>query len=201
MQFLPSVKTTCGHCHGSGFAPDVLKITHKSKSIADVLAMNVTEFGAELERRDPTGGSRPGQPAATMTWATCNWGKNSAACPRANCRKLKLLKYLNLEKSDMLFLLDEPSFGLHGYDIAILQKLIGRLLQNRNTVVAVEHNLAMIAGADFVVELGPEGGAAGGHLIFQRQPGQHGAEPKIPDRAISEKIFKKHLTKTYYQIK
>jgi excinuclease ABC subunit A len=70
----------------------------------------------------------------------------------------------------VLFLLDEPSFGLHPYDIAVIQKLLARLLGQGNTVVAVEHNLAMIAGADHVVELGPEGGAGGGRLLFSGSP-------------------------------
>jgi len=169
MQFLPAVKTLCGHCRGNGFSPDVLKITHKNKSIADVLAMSVTEFSAEWGAEIP-------QAKAVLTNLQDNdmgylqLGEKLGSLSTGELQKLKLLKYLNLEKSEMLFLLDEPSFGLHGYDIAILQKLTARLLQNRNTVVAVEHNLAMIAGADFAVELGPEGGAAGGHLIFQGSP-------------------------------
>jgi len=169
MQFLPAVKTICSHCRGNGFAPDVLKITHKNRSIADVLAMNVKEFGDEL-------GSEIPQARAVLRHLRDNdmdylqLGEKLGSLSTGELQKLKLLKYLNLEKKGMLFLLDEPSFGLHGYDIAGLKKLIARLLQNHNTVVAVEHNLAMIAGADHVIELGPEGGAAGGHLIFSGSP-------------------------------
>jgi excinuclease ABC subunit A len=165
MQFLPAVKITCSHCRGHGFMPDVLKITHKNKSIADILAMSINEFTKEL-------GSEIPQVMAVLKNLQDNdmgylqLGEKLGSLSTGELQKLKLLKYLNLEKEDMLFLLDEPSFGLHPYDIAVVQKLFARLLRNHNTVVAVEHNLAMIAAADHVIELGPEGGAGGGYLLF-----------------------------------
>lgn len=191
MQFLPAVKTICNHCRGNGFSPDVLKIAHKNKSIADVLAMSVKEFGGEL-------GSEIPQIKAILKNLQDNdmgylqLGEKLGSLSTGELQKLKLLKYLNQEKADMLFLLDEPSFGLHGYDIAVLQKLIVRLLQNRNTVVAVEHNLAMIAAADYVVELGPEGGAAGGHLIFNGSP----AAMLRSRKSLTGHYLKKYLKNT-----
>jgi excinuclease ABC subunit A len=95
-------------------------------------------------------------------------------------QKLKLFKHLGGESSGMLFLLDEPSFGLHPRDIVVLRGLIARLLARGNTVAAVEHNLELIAGADFVVELGPEGGAAGGHLLFSGVPAAMPGSRKSP---------------------
>ncbi len=191
MQFLPAVKTICGHCRGSGFSPDVLKITHKNKSIADVLAMSVKEFSDELAAEIP-------QVKAVLSHLQDNemgylqLGEKLGSLSTGELQKLKLLKYLNLEKANMLFLLDEPSFGLHGYDITILQKLISRLLQNRNTVIAVEHNLAMIAAADYVVELGPEGGAAGGHLVFSGSP----AGMLRSRKSLTGQYLKKYLKNT-----
>lgn len=191
MQFLPSVKTVCSHCRGNGFSPDVLKITHKNKNIAAVLAMSVKEFNEEL-------GSEIPQVKAVLNNLQDNdmgylqLGEKLGSLSTGELQKLKLLKYLNLEKADMLFLLDEPSFGLHGYDIAGLKKLIARLLQNRNTVVAVEHNLAMIAAADHVIELGPEGGAAGGHLLFSGSP----ARMLRSRKSLTGQYLKKYLKNT-----
>lgn len=82
-------------------------------------------------------------------------------------QKVKLNKYLNLGVSDHLFLIDEPSFGLHPHDLEIVEKMIARLLDAGNTVVAVEHNLNMISSADYIIELGPEGGDEGGFLMYQ----------------------------------
>lgn len=169
MQFLPSVKTTCPQCRGSGFTPDVLKITHQGRNIADILAMSIDRFSAEL------GADIPQARAALQNlrdndMGYLRLGEKLSGLSTGELQKLKLLKYLNQEKQDMLFLLDEPSFGLHAYDIEVILKLIARLLRGRNTVVAVEHNMAMIAAADHVVELGPEGGAEGGRLVFSGSP-------------------------------
>jgi excinuclease ABC subunit A len=169
MQFLPAVKTACLHCHGNGFAPDILKITHKNKNIAAVLAMTVDEFVRDFAADIP-------QVQAVLKILQDNdmgylqLGEKTGCLSTGELQKLKLLKYLNGEKTDILFLLDEPSFGLHPYDIAVIKKLFDRLLKNRNTIVAVEHNLSLIAGADHVIELGPEGGDNGGFMLFSGAP-------------------------------
>jgi excinuclease ABC subunit A len=171
MQFLPAVRSTCGHCRGSGFAPDVLKITQRGRSIADILAMSVDGFCAEFAADVPAAASAL-QGLRDNGMGYLRLGEKLARLSTGELQKLKLIKYLNEERSGMLFLLDEPSFGLHPFDIEVIQQLIGRLLARRNTVVAVEHNLAMISSADHVVELGPEGGAGGGLLLFSGTPRQ-----------------------------
>jgi excinuclease ABC subunit A len=169
MQFLPAVKTTCPHCHGNGFTPDILKITHKNKNIAAALALTINEFVRDFGADIP-------QVRAVLKNLQDNdmgylqLGEKISCLSTGELQKLKLLKYLNQEKTDVLFLLDEPSFGLHPYDIAVIKKLFGRLLKNRNTIVAVEHNLALIASADYVIELGPEGGDGGGYVLFSGTP-------------------------------
>lgn len=169
MQFLPAVKTTCPHCHGNGFTPDILKITHKNKNIAAVLALTIDEFVREF------GADMPQVQAVLKNlqdndMGYLQLGEKISCLSTGELQKLKLLKYLNQEKTDILFLLDEPSFGLHPYDIAVIKKLFGRLLKNRNTIVAVEHHLSLIASADYVIELGPEGGDGGGYMLFIGTP-------------------------------
>jgi excinuclease ABC subunit A len=169
MQFLPAVKTTCSHCRGNGYAADILKISHKDRNIAAVLDLTITEFIGEFGADIP-------QVRAVLENLRDNdmgylqLGEKINFLSTGELQKLKLLKYLNQEKKDVLFLLDEPSFGLHPHDIEVIKKLFGRLLKNRNTIVAVEHHLSLIAGADHVIELGPEGGDNGGFMLFSGTP-------------------------------
>lgn len=166
MQFLPSVKIACRTCGGSGFQPDVLKVTHRDQSIADVLKLSIDEFlvfmGNDIPqvvpilenlRENKLGYLKIGQAINSLS--------------TGELQKIKLNKYLNLGVSDHLFLIDEPSFGLHPHDLEIVLNMIRRLLETGNTVVAIEHNLRLIAGADYIIELGPEGGEEGGFLMYQ----------------------------------
>jgi excinuclease ABC subunit A len=194
MQFLPAVRSVCSHCRGSGFAPDVLKVTHQGRSIADVLAMTVDAFGAEFAPAVPAAGAAL-QGLHDNGMGYLQLGQKLGSLSTGELQKLKLLKYLNGERSGVLFLLDEPSFGLHPYDIEVIQKLLARLLGLGNTIVAVEHNLAMIAGADHVVELGPEGGAGGGRLLFSGSPLRMLGRTDSPTGRYLKKYSQKHLTK------
>ncbi len=171
MQFLPAVRSTCCQCRGSGFSSEVLKIVHQGRSIADVLAMSAAEFCAGLGLEVPAAGAAL-QGLLDNGMGYLRLGEKLGGLSTGEMQKLKLLKHLNGKRADTLFLLDEPSFGLHPFDIEVLQGLIVRLLAHGSTVVAVEHNLAMIAAADFVIELGPGGGAAGGRLLFSGTPRQ-----------------------------
>jgi excinuclease ABC subunit A len=191
MQFLPAVRAVCGHCRGNGFAPDVLKITHQGRNIADILAMSADDFCSAFAAAMPAAASAL-QGLRDNGMGYLRLGEKLGRLSTGELQKLKLLKYLNEERSDMLFLLDEPSFGLHPYDVDVIQKLFARLLARRNTVVAVEHNLAMIAAADHVVELGPEGGAGGGRLLFSGSPLRMLAKAGSP----TGRYLKKYLENT-----
>lgn len=189
MQFLPAVRSRCGHCRGSGFAPEVLKITHDGRSIADVLAMTADGFCAEFAAAIPAAAS-PLRGLRENGMGYLRLGEKLGVLSSGELQKLKLLKHLNGEREGTLFLLDEPSFGLHPYDIEVIRGLIARLLAKGDTVVAVEHNLALIAGADHVVELGPEGGAAGGHLLFSGSPRRLLAQKGSPTGRHLKKYLK-----------
>ncbi len=169
MQFLPAVRVPCGHCRGNGFAPEVLKITHRGRSISDVLDLTADAFAAEFAADIPAA-------AAALRGLRENGmgglrlGQKLVALSAGEMQKLKLLKHLDGGAPGTLYLLDEPSFGLHPSDVDVILRLLRRLLAKGDTVVAVEHNLALIAAADHVVELGPGGGAGGGHLLFSGTP-------------------------------
>jgi excinuclease UvrABC ATPase subunit len=119
-------------------------------------------------------------------------GEKLGSLSTGELQKLKLLKYLNQEKTDIVFLLDEPSFGLHPYDIGVIKKLFDRLLKNRNTIVAVEHNLSLIASADYVIELGPEGGDGGGYMLFSGTP----AAMMKDNKSLTGRYLKKYSKNT-----
>jgi excinuclease ABC subunit A len=191
MQFLPAVRSTCAHCHGNGFTPDILKITHKNKNIAAALALTINEFVSDFGADIP-------QTQAVLKNLQDNdmgylqLGEKISCLSTGELQKLKLLKYLNREITDTVFLLDEPSFGLHPYDIAVIKKLFDRLLKNRNTIVAVEHHLSLIASADYVIELGPEGGDGGGHMLFGGTP----AAMMKNKKSLTGKYLKNYLKNT-----
>ncbi|HLP60395.1 MAG TPA: hypothetical protein VK186_16260, partial [Candidatus Deferrimicrobium sp.] len=167
MQFLPSVQITCDACSGKGFKPDVLKIRCKEKNIREMLDLSVSEF------MEATAGDLPGKVQGILAnikesgLGYIKLGQQLKTLSIGELQRVKLIKYLNLKKTGALFLIDEPSFGLHDYDIEAVKQLIQKLLTAKNTVVAAEHNIRLIAFADYIIELGPGGGEQGGQLIFQ----------------------------------
>ncbi len=166
MQFLPSVQIICVECEGKGFKQDVLKIKYKNKNIYEILDLNIYEFFNLIEDKLPK-----------IKNVLLNIIENGMSYLKLNqklktlasgeLQRIKLIKFLNKQKRNTLFLIDEPSFGLHNYDIEMIKKLIDKIIKNNNTVVAAEHNLSLISNADYIIELGPQGGEAGGNLIFQ----------------------------------
>ncbi len=166
MQFLPSVKATCQACLGSGFAAEVLKITHQNLHIAAVLRLSMDEFVDRFASDLPP--LRPLlQDLRDNGLGYLKLGQRLSSLSTGELQKIKLCKFLHQRQAPALFLIDEPSFGLHLADLAIVQRLFQRLLASGHTLVAVEHNLNLIASADYVIELGPEGGEGGGHLLYQ----------------------------------
>lgn len=192
MQFLPSVQIICDDCSGKGLKPDVLKIRYKNRNIYETLNLCVSEFldtaGIDLSvkerdillnlKENGLGDIKLGQRLKTLSVG--------------ELQRMKLIKYLNMKKTGTLFLIDEPSFGLHGYDIEMVKNLIEKTIKNRNTVVAAEHNMNMVSFADYIIELGPEGGEQGGYLVFQ---GSAAAIKESPD-SITGIYLKKNKKST-----
>ncbi|MGN6082638.1 excinuclease ABC subunit UvrA [Trinickia sp.] len=176
MHFLPDVYVPCDVCHGKRYNRETLEVHYKGKSISEVLDMTVEQahefFGAVpvIARKLKTlldvglGYIRLGQSATTLSGG--------------EAQRVKLS--LELSKRDTgrtLYILDEPTTGLHFHDIALLLEVIHRLRDHGNTVVIIEHNLDVIKTADWVIDLGPEGGAGGGQIIAQGKP-EHIAKSK-----------------------
>ena len=171
MQFLPDVYVPCDVCHGKRFNRETLQVHFKENSIADVLAMTVDHalgtFGAfpqmvnklKLLQEVGLGYVRVGQPATTLSGG--------------EAQRVKLAKELSRRATGRtLYVLDEPSVGLHAADVHKLIEVLQRLVDAGNSVLIIEHNLDIIKVADWVIDLGPEGGDRGGELVAEGTPEQ-----------------------------
>ena len=176
MHFLPDVYVPCEQCHGRRYNRETLEVRFKGKSIADVLEMSVGEacefFDAipKISRRLRTLHDvgldyiRLGQPATQLSGG--------------EAQRVKLATELSkVATGDTLYILDEPTTGLHFADVERLLEVLGRLVGQGNTVIVIEHNLDVIKSADHLIDLGPEGGEAGGEIIATGTPEQVAGSP------------------------
>jgi excinuclease ABC subunit A len=171
MQFLPDVYVNCEVCQGKRYNSETLEVTFKDKTIADVLNMTVEEGLTFFSQIPPVREKlqtlkdvgldyiRLGQPAPTLSGG--------------EAQRVKLATELSKRSSTKtLYILDEPTTGLHFADLEKLLEVLHRLVSAGNTVVVIEHNLDIIKNSDWVIDLGPEGGDKGGHILAEGPPGQ-----------------------------
>jgi len=168
MQFLPDVYVTCEVCGGKQYNEEALSILFNGKTIADVLSMSVAEavnffnfvpgLSHKLQTLNDVGLSyiKLGQPAPTLSGG--------------EAQRVKLAAELSKKGRDALYLLDEPTTGLHFADLEKLLEVLRRLVDQGNTVLVIEHNLDVIKNADYIIDLGPEGGNKGGYIVAQGSP-------------------------------
>ncbi|MDD3884996.1 MAG: excinuclease ABC subunit UvrA [Gallionella sp.] len=169
MHFLPDVYVPCDVCHGQRYNRETLEIMYKGKNIHDVLQMTV-EQAHEFFAPVPVI-ARKLQTLLDVGLGYITLGQSATTLSGGEAQRVKLS--LELSKRDTgrtLYILDEPTTGLHFHDIALLLKVIHKLRDQGNTVVIIEHNLDVIKTADWVIDLGPEGGAGGGHIIAEGTP-------------------------------
>ena len=171
MHFLPDVYVTCQECKGSRFARETLEITYRGKSIADILAMRVSEAVVFFENFPRLVDQLGTLDAVGLGYVTL--GQSSTTLSGGEAQRVKLAAELGKRSSGRtLYVLDEPTTGLHFADIQRLLDVLNRLVDLGNTVLVVEHNYEVIKSADWVIDLGPEGGDAGGYLIAEGTPEQ-----------------------------
>jgi excinuclease ABC subunit A len=171
MHFLPDVYVPCDVCHGKRYNRETLEVQYKGKNITDVLDMTVED--AYVFFKPVPLIARKLQTLLDVGLGYIRLGQSATTLSGGEAQRVKLS--LELSKRDTgrtLYLLDEPTTGLHFHDIALLLKVIHRLRDQGNTVVIIEHNLDVIKTADWLVDLGPEGGAGGGQIIASGTPEQ-----------------------------
>ncbi|MEO8801999.1 MAG: excinuclease ABC subunit UvrA, partial [Rudaea sp.] len=169
MHFLPDVYVSCDVCHGKRYNRETLEITYKGHTISDVLEMTV-EDALKLFEKIPTL-ARKLQTLMHVGLSYIKLGQSATTLSGGEAQRVKLSRELSKRDTGRtLYILDEPTTGLHFFDIEQLLKVLHRLRDDGNTVVVIEHNLDVIKTADWVVDLGPEGGDRGGQIIATGTP-------------------------------
>jgi len=175
MNFLPDLFVPCEVCRGRRYERETLAIRYKGKNIADVLEMTVEE-AAEL-MQNVASVRRPLEALLDVGLGYIRLGQPATTLSGGEAQRVKLAKELAKRSSGRtLYLLDEPTTGLHFADVQKLLELLMQLVERRNTVVVIEHNLEVIKCADHIIDLGPEGGAAGGRIVAQGNPEEVAAD-------------------------
>jgi len=169
MHFLPDVYVTCDVCRGKRYNRETLEVTFKGKSIADVLEMTVDEalefLGAipQVKRKLET--------LSGVGLGYIHLGQAATTLSGGEAQRVKLATELSrVETGRTLYLLDEPTTGLHFEDVRALLHVLNRLVDKGNTVIVIEHNMEVIQSADWIIDLGPEGGDQGGRLVAEGPP-------------------------------
>jgi excinuclease ABC subunit A len=190
MQFMPDIYVTCDSCHGSRFNRETLQVRYKGKNIAEVLDMTITE-GLEFFKDIPSiarkletlievglGYVKLGQPATTLSGG--------------EAQRVKLSRELSKRATGRtIYVLDEPSVGLHAADVHKLIQVINRLVDDGNTVVVIEHHLDIIKVADWLIDMGPEGGMRGGSVVAVGTPEQIAAHPTSHTGRFLRPVFER----------
>jgi excinuclease ABC subunit A len=185
MSFLPDVKITCEACGGARFNPDTLTVRLRGKSVGDALAMSVDE-AAEFFAAHPSI-HRCLRLLQDVGLGYITLGQQSPTLSGGEAQRIKLVYELSKTNAlPTLYVLDEPTVGLHMADVEKLIRVLHRLVDAGNTAVVIEHNLDIIAEADWIIDLGPEGGGAGGRIVFQGTPEKAERGSSHTCRALTE---------------
>jgi excinuclease ABC subunit A len=177
MHFLPDVYVDCDVCHGKRYNRESLEIHYKGKNIHEILGMTVEQAHTFFEAVPII--ARKLQTLLDVGLGYITLGQSATTLSGGEAQRVKLS--LELSKRDTgrtLYILDEPTTGLHFHDIAMLLKVIQKLRDQGNTLVVIEHNLDVIKTADWVIDLGPEGGIGGGYIIAQGSPKDISSNPQ-----------------------
>ncbi len=189
MQFLADVRLVCEVCNGKRFKQEVLEVEYKDKNIADILELSVEEaLKFFSEEKDVV---QKLQPLSNVGLGYIHLGQSSSTLSGGEAQRVKLASFLGKESTNehVLFVFDEPTTGLHFHDIRKLLDAMNALVEKGHTVIIVEHNMEVIKSADWVIDLGPEGGKTGGHLVYQGTPeGLAGIEDSYTGRFLQEKL-------------
>ena len=169
MNFLPDVYVVCDACNGARYNEETLQVKYKGKSISDVLEMTVEEansFFAEIPKI-----SKKLSTLFEVGLGYIKLGQQAPTLSGGEAQRVKLATELaKIGTGKTLYLLDEPTTGLHFEDVRILLELLHKLVNKGNTIIVIEHNLDVIKTADWIIDLGPDGGAGGGKIIAEGTP-------------------------------
>ncbi|MEA2041233.1 MAG: excinuclease ABC subunit UvrA [Bacteroidota bacterium] len=173
MQFMADVKLVCEECKGKRFKDDILDVRFKGKNISDILDLTAEDaFEFFSTSKSTKHIAEQLQPLIDVGLSYLSLGQSSNTLSGGESQRIKLASFLKKERTEkaMLFIFDEPTTGLHLHDINRLLTALNALIANGHTVLIIEHNLDLIKTADYIIDLGPEGGDKGGKLVFSGKP-------------------------------
>ena len=169
MNFLPDVYVTCETCNGKRYNRETLEIYYKGKNISDVLQMPISEAVEFFDAQPAI--SRILSTLVSVGLGYLTLGQSSTTLSGGEAQRIKLARELSkIGTGDTLYVMDEPTTGLHFQDVRMLVSVIQQLVDKGNTVMVIEHNLDLIKAADWIIDLGPEGGKGGGEIIAYGTP-------------------------------
>jgi excinuclease ABC subunit A len=172
MQFMADVKLTCESCKGRRFKQEILEVTFNEKNISDILSMTIDEAIEFFEKGEPRIAKRL-RPLQDVGLGYIGLGQSSNTLSGGEAQRVKLAYFLskgNADTGKTLFIFDEPTTGLHFHDIRKLLKALNALVEQGDSVIVIEHNMEVIKSADWVIDLGPDGGDGGGYVCFEGTP-------------------------------
>jgi len=172
MQFLADVHLTCEVCGGKRFKEEILEVTYKNKNVFDVLEMSVDEAIDFFHEEKSL--VKAIQPLSSVGLGYIKLGQSSDTLSGGEAQRVKLASFLGKGKSNgkILFIFDEPTTGLHFHDIRKLLDSFNALIEQGHSIIVIEHNKEVIRSADWLIDLGPEAGDAGGEIIYAGKPEQ-----------------------------
>lgn len=176
MQFMADIQLPCEACHGKRFKAETLEVTYKGKSIADVLDMTVDDavmfFGQDENNKICKKINEKLKPLQDVGLGYVHLGQSSSTLSGGEAQRIKLATFLigGNNPTPTLFIFDEPTTGLHFHDVAKLLKSFDALLKKGHSLIVIEHNIEVIKCADWIIDMGPEGGNEGGQVVFEGIP-------------------------------
>ena len=190
MQFLSDVVLTCETCGGRRYQPDILEIRYQGKNIHEVLQMSVNEALEFFAGQQDI--VRRLQPLSEVGLGYLRLGQPTTTLSGGELQRIKLAYHLVHEKNrKILYLFDEPTIGLHLDDVKVLLACFQKLVEQGHSLVVIEHNLEFIKCADYIIDLGPEGGDRGGYVVAQGTPEEVAAAPESLTGAYLKTVLKK----------
>lgn len=194
MQFMADITLTCECCHGKRYCKDALEVEYRNKNISDVLDMTINqaiEFFSETNGSTEKKIVKRLKPLQDVGLGYIKLGQSSSTLSGGENQRVKLAYYLSGEKQNTptMFIFDEPTTGLHFHDINTLMKSFNQLIDNGHTIIIIEHNIDVIKCADYIIDMGPDGGDKGGNIVCTGTPEEVADNPaSITGKYLKEKL-------------
>ncbi|CAJ1177677.1 excinuclease ABC subunit UvrA [Companilactobacillus nantensis] len=187
IQYLPDMVQTCPVCHGNRYKKEILDITWQGKNIAEILDMSVKEAASFF--KDVPNIKNTLDVLISIGLSYLKLGESTPTLSGGEAQRMKLVTYMKRSQKNQLFIFDEPSVGLHPKDVGVLLDVFNKLLKKHATIIVIEHDLDIISNADYINDLGPEGGVNGGKIIATGTPKTVADNPA----SLTGQYLKEHL--------